>query len=240
MKKLIQLELKGTGLRPYVWAAAAILAGLAAMGGLLLSIPAVTASMGEALEADDALLFSSWDHLLPVQSVLAMAAFSILAAVMGGRFVVSEYGGKQVILLFSYPVPRRAVLLAKCLLVFGFPAAAGILVNLAVCAGLGLSSNLLGIVAGPFGGDALRTLGLLSVELGVLAGAIGLLSLTVGFGRRTTSPTIVAGVVLACAAAQMLSAVPALGLSVTLGALALAMASVLWLSGRVERMEAAG
>lgn len=239
MKTLISLELRRTPLRPYLLGALWVFLGMAAMAGLLASLPAMTAAMGDSLEPEDALLFSRWELLLPVLGGLNMAAFSIFAGVLASRFLVSEYSGRRAILLLSYPTPRKRVLAAKCLLVFFLPALAGAASLLLVTAGLALCSGLLGLMAQPFGpaqlGYALGLAGL----LGVISGGVGLLSAPFGFTKGSVAAVIVAAVVIACLLAQVLSALSSLGLLAggTAVVLLAALSAAAALGRRVERME---
>ena len=240
MTPLMKLELRRTSLRPYCLAALWVLLGVGLLTGLMAALPAMSAAAGEELEADELLLFSRWESLLPVVGVLNMAAFSIFSGVVGARFVVSEYSGGRAILLLSYPVSRRAVMGAKCTIVWGFSALASLLSMLVITAALALFSRLAGLVGEPFGPAQLGWALGLALSQALMSGAAGVLSLPFGLRRGSAVSTVVAAVVLACLCAQVLSALPSLPLLGASAALLTLLALVVTISlgCRAEWMEA--
>lgn len=236
MGRLIRLELRRTDVRPYLWGAAWIFLAVAALNGLMASLPAMTAAMGEPMTGDDLIMFSRWENLLLLGGVLNMACFGVLGGVVGARLVVSEYRGKGAILLLSYPVPRKKVLLAKCTLVFGLTFALALAANLIVGAGLALYAGLAQLVAQSFDWGLLLSL---SAAFAGMAGAVGLMALVPGMARSSVPAAIVGAVVVDCAACQCVSLAQGAGLWMwTAGMLLLGLLSVLWTAGRVERLEA--
>ena len=95
MNKLISLEVKRNRLRPYH--IVVLICGfiLLAFHYFMAVIPFI-----DPTEADIA-MFSSYDFLFNLNHLVSMATFGILGAVMGTRFVIEEYSGAKVILLFS-------------------------------------------------------------------------------------------------------------------------------------------
>lgn len=240
MRKLIVLELRRTPLHTYRQAALWVLLGVGVLAGLMAAIPAVSLTIGEPLDGGDLLIFSRWDTLLPVAGVLTMAALAIFAGVMGSKFVVSEYTGKRAILLLSYPVSRRAVLWAKCALVFSFTALLAFLSSLAVTAGLAAYSALFSLVGQPFTWAQMTYALGLSAALAVMSGAVGLLALPFGMRKGSVAATVVAAVVLACVCAQLMSVMGTLTAAIAAAGLllVLALAAVAGLARKVDRMEA--
>ena len=49
-----------------------------------------------------------------------MFVFAVLGSVMYSKFIVEDYMDNKLILLFSYPIPRKKVLLSKIMLIGGF------------------------------------------------------------------------------------------------------------------------
>ncbi len=235
MGKLMNLELRRTDLHPYLWGTVWIFLAVAALNGLMAAIPSVSASMGEPIEGDDLLMFSRWENLLLLSGVLNMACFGVLGGVVGARLVVSEYRGKGAALLLSYPVSRKMVLLAKCLVTFGLTAGLALVSHLVVSAGLALCSGLNPWIAQPFDWGLLCAL---SPAFALMAGAVGLISLVPGLARGSVPAAIVGAVAAVCLACQCVSAVQGAGLWLwTAGLLLLAGLSVLWSMSWVERLE---
>lgn len=239
MRRAIELELRRTPLTTYVYGALCVFLGFAAMAGLMAALPVMARATGEPMEAEEVLMFSRWELLLPVLGVLDMAVFSIFAGVMASKILVSEYSGRRAILLLSYPMPRRRVLAAKCVLVFFSSALSAALSLLLVTGGIALCSARFGLVAQPFGpGEMGYALGL-ALELGAVSGAVGLLSVPFGLRKGSVAASVVAAVVMACILAQVLSVLSSPG-AVAAGAvisLLLALAAAAALGRKAERME---
>ena len=106
MKTLMTLEMKKNNVKPYLLGALGI---TIAMFGFLYLFAGV--------EEEE---LSTYADVIMIVTILNMASYCILSAVMFSRFVIEEYKGKRAILLFSYPVNRVKVLFAKVLLVCGF------------------------------------------------------------------------------------------------------------------------
>lgn len=107
MKILFELELQKNKIRTYVAASLAI--AFTMLGFLYLF---AYAPMLEPNDKDMA-IFSGYHNLIPLFGVLNMAVFCVLSAVMYSKFIIEDYTGKRIILLFSYPVSRKKILLSK-------------------------------------------------------------------------------------------------------------------------------
>lgn len=200
MRRLISLELRRTSLR--TCRAAALIIGLAVLAllYLLASIP-----YWEPNSADLEIL-KDRASLTGIGALLLMCAFSVLCAVLGAKCVVEEYTGKGAVLLLSYPVRRRDILAAKLCLTAGFTVAASLL-----CGGAALGVFCLSECVFPLcsGSMAVREIlrGLQSlVWASLLAGALGLIGLWFGFRGRSAVRSVVAAVLLATVACQVMSA----------------------------------
>lgn len=240
MKRLMELELRRTSLRPY-WRAAGWLAlGLLAMYGLMGAMPALAVHTGEALDAEDLALVAAWPGLIRMNAVLAMGCFSVFSAVLGDRLVAQEYRGRRAVLLLSYPISRRAVVWAKCALTFGVSAGACFLTTISCFALFAAAACPLGLL--PQALTVQDVAGLLASALpaSVLAAAIGLLSARVGFWKNSTAGSVVASILLVslCSNALVAAAAPALPLLFTGILLAAALLACGSLANRVETMEA--
>lgn len=64
--------------------------------------------------------FQRYDNILLLATTIYMMVFSVLAAVMYAKYVVQEYGSKQLLLLFSYPIAREKIALSKLAVVTSF------------------------------------------------------------------------------------------------------------------------
>lgn len=234
MHKLIALELKRNRLRPdHI---AALIYGVTMLGFqyLMAAIPYMDPT------EPDAELFSTYPFLIGITSLVCMAIFAILSAVMASRFVVEEYSGKRAILLLSYPISRKKVLSAKLMLVFLYAVGAMLLCGSVVQTVFFLTELLFPICSDHLTIEVvLQSLGFL-LCCSVLAGLLGVLSLWCGFRKKSVPVTIVASVILATLVCQIISAAikyfPILWIVMGIAAI-FSMIAVLDLFRQVEGME---
>ena len=146
--KLIKLELKRTDFKGYLLAAAGIFVFCLIM---TFAFPLLPKLEEGSVTRDDALLFATWKGVLLPVSGLIMSCFAVLGGAMSARLVVTEYAGKNALLLFSYPVKRKAVLKAKCTLLWGFIFTAVFLCETLCFLVMGISANLFHFMPEAFG-----------------------------------------------------------------------------------------
>ena len=148
--------------------------------------------------------------------------------------------GTGAVLLFSYPVSRRRILAAKLCLVTGYTVCAVILCGGAVYGVFFWTEALAPICSDRLTlGVVLQSFGFLAV-CAILAGLLSLLSLWIGFWKRSIPAAIVAAVILASVVCQVVSVAlvfwPAGGLVMGAAAL-LSVLALKDLFDRVEKME---
>jgi len=136
MIKLINLELERNKIRSYIVASFLILIFGFGFCFLTAYIPQIEQSQqmiqirGGVSLPTDLSMFSQWNNFISLISILFVAAFGVLSAIMHAKFTVEEYTGKRAILLFSYPIKRSKILFAKCSFVFFFIAIAVSICNI--------------------------------------------------------------------------------------------------------------
>lgn len=232
MNKLIALELKRSSLGPYHIAAVTSGVAVLAFQYLLAAIPHIDPT------EPDIEMFSSYRHLIGMGSIICMAVFTVLAAVIAARFVVEEYTGKRAVLAFSYPVSRKRMFGAKLVLVFLYTAAAMLLCGSAVEGVFLITETFF-----PLCGDRLTfgvVLGAFGAVLcnGILAGLLGLLSLWAGLWKQSVPVTIVTAVITASLVCQIMAACSWIGAIVVLGAAVVLTAfAVTSMMRQIENME---
>lgn len=200
MNKLISLEVKRNRLRPYH---IAVLIGgftLLAFQYFMAAIPLI-----DPTEADIA-MFSSYDFLFNLNHLVSMATFGILGAVMGTRFVIEEYSGAKAILLFSYPISRKKMMSAKLWLVFCYPVAAMLLCGIVIGGVFFFSESLFPLCVDHLTWETIGWVFLFLLCHSLLAGAVALLSIWIGFLKQSIPVTIVTAVITATILCQVLSA----------------------------------
>jgi ABC-type transport system involved in multi-copper enzyme maturation permease subunit len=184
---------------------------------------------------EGAVEFGTYLDVVLIVSVLSMASFCILSAVMFSRFVIDEYNGKRAILLFSYPVNRKRVLMAKLVFVCVFIFVGFLVSNTVVFALFNLTEYFAPIVKEGVLSDAIRQAVLLILVEAVLAVSISIIALFLGFLRKSVPVAIVTAVVLCSPVSNFGS--PALMAAAMAVAVIIAGVLTVILSSRVNTME---
>jgi ABC-type transport system involved in multi-copper enzyme maturation permease subunit len=162
--------------------------------------------------------FINYAEIMVSAAIVNMAAFCVLSAVMHSRFVIEEYKGSQAILLFSYPVSRKKVFLSKLALVSMTTIAGLIISNLIVFSVFLGMESVFSLVGDKVTSDLLAQLIILTVVTSVLAAAIGVVSLSIGFRKKSSQATVVSAVVLVAVFCSAISNIGAGGfLAVAIG-----------------------
>ncbi len=188
MRNLIGLEAKKNNLRPYFLGVFGIFLAVVAMGLLFCAVPVLEPNDAAAQE------FANPSVIITMISIISMSAFAILASVMHAKFVVEEYTGRKNVLLFTYPQKRSTILLAKILLIFGFTFVMMFVVTMVSCFAVGFIANGIGLIAQPFAD--VRFMVTYSIIFSFVANFIGLISLKIGFYKKSVIVPIVVSTIL--------------------------------------------
>lgn len=191
MFKLISLELKRNNVRTYVVSSAI-------SSVILLAFMYFVAYVAQVETGEREMQFQDYTNIFLITGVVGVMIFSTMSAIMYSRFVINEYSGKRVALLFSYPVSRKKILLAKLLLVFGF-------ISVAMSIGITVPYIIFSIteLVSPIVVQDDMELGLVINMIRVLktavlaVGAIGLIAMRIGFIKKSVPTTIVMSFILA-------------------------------------------
>ena len=190
MMKLIKLELRKNNLKPYLLAVLGIFFATLIMGMFL--------SIIHLLEPNDenAKMIAHIDMLIPMITIISMSSFAILGAVMYSKFVIEEYTGRKNVLLFTYPQKRSSILFAKFFLIFSFTFVFMLLSNTLGVSIILLAGTLFGFNSGLFDVNIFLHIFLLSALFSLIANLVSMISLRIGFWKKSIIWTIVTSVVL--------------------------------------------
>lgn len=199
MNSLILLEKRKYSLTPYHISSVAIAASLLGMLYLFSAIPHFDPS--EAKEK----LFVTYSGLTFLINILSMASFSILSSVMSAKFIISEYSGKNAILLFSYPIERKFMLLSKFIFVFSY-----IMKSMILCTGSVLTIFFISECIFPLCPEQLGFIVIIQSIIHLflytlLSVIVGIISVWFGFRKFSISQTIVASVIIVCIVCQLVT-----------------------------------
>lgn len=233
---LIKTEFKKTNFKAYLKAALGVFAGILAMGILFLFIPDIEYAAPKGEE-----LFREWDGILMLISVLHFVSFGILAAVIASKLIIGEYGGKSAAVILCYPINRKKILNAKCLLICGFITAANFLSCSAVMAAVSIVSQIAGAELIEPNIPLLISVPCIGILSGVLSSVTGIISVTIGWKKRSVPAAIVSSFIAGCLLAQCFSISYKNILAVTAAVCAVTVAASCFvygiLSKSIDRME---
>ncbi len=187
MIKLIKLELKKNNFRPYIYAVLGIFLFTLSIGVLFASIPKIDPNDSSSN------VFSEQKFLVTMISVISMSSFAVLCAVMHTKFIVNEYTNPYSILIFSYPYKRSTILLSKYFIIFVFTFSMMIISNIASIFFIEFICKLSNIIS-----ISLININILPVTVifSFIANLIGLISLRIGFWKKSVITTIITSVIL--------------------------------------------
>lgn len=186
MIKLMKLELQRINLRPYYISSAVF-------GIILLSFTYFAAYTAQVQQETQ---FMTYANIFRLTSVISIILFGVLSATMYAKLITEEYSGKRLALLFSYPVSRKKIFIAKVLVVFFF-----IFISMLLSAGISMIVFSVTESFAPIVTDTM-SVHLLAEEFKMTAvsitaiSAIGLLSLEFGFIKKSIPMTIISAFVL--------------------------------------------
>jgi len=187
MVKLMNLELKRNNINTYIYACIAILIFLTAFIFFIANVAHI----------ENDVEFQNYKNIYVFVGIMSMIIFSILIAVMYTRFIISEYTGKRLALLFTYPISRKKIFLAKIFVVFLFNTVSMLLCNAISFIIFNISESISPIVNDTLTQDLLISAIISIVTMVTATNAIGLISMRIGFIKKSVPTTLVTSFILA-------------------------------------------
>lgn len=182
----MKLELRRNNLRTYVWSS--IIACIILIG--FIYFVSVVAKVEN--EPD----FQNYPNIFLFTSIISMIFFSILSAVMYTRFVIDEYTGKKLVFLFSYPVSRKKILLAKIAVVVVFSTVAMIVSNVVSFVIFSITESISPIVNDTLSLELLLSIIKTIIILSISVNGISIIAMRIGFINKSIPSTIVTAFIL--------------------------------------------
>lgn len=186
MIKLMKLELQRINLRPYFISSA--------VSGVFLLV--FTYFVAYIAQVEQETQFMTYANIFRFTSAIGIMLFGILSATMYAKLVIAEYSGKRLALLFSYPISRKKIFTAKVLIVSFI-----VLISMLLCMAISILVFAATESVAPIVSDTMtnnlfmETFKMTFVSL-VAVIAIGLLSMGIGFIKRSVSITLISAFVL--------------------------------------------
>lgn len=233
--KLLRLELKKVNIISYCIAAFAIFTCLLGLTYIFAWVPSLGTADPNAME-----LFSTYSGIAAMGGAVGLMAFSALASAMGYQYVLKEYSGANAILLFTYPIGRKAVVWEKIKLLLLFVSATTFVCTFGGFIVFALTGHMFSLVD-----DNLQLIDIAlalrnALVLACLTDGIALCSLRIGFIRKSNSMTVIGAILLSMLLVNLAADINqrfavVLGLSAAIFAIGLLLT---WdMARKVERME---
>lgn len=201
MNKLISLELKRNNLKSYHRAVLIIIITMLGFTYLFAAAPNLESpGVGQSMD-----MLLSYDFLILLSNLISMVIFSVLSAVIGAKFVVSEYFGGNAILLFSYPIAREKILNAKVLIVFSYTVITMIISQCIVFTVFFVTESIFPICPDILNFQVIITAIIALICNALLAGLLGIISLWFGYKKKSISASIVSSCIIATVICQIMS-----------------------------------
>lgn len=236
MLKLMKLELRQNRLKPYILATLAIGASLLAFAYLFAFIPGLKADNELEKIVMDLVksLFNNYESIIALTCILSMFCFSVLSAVILSKVVVADYTGKRANLLFTYPVNRGRMFLAKAAVASLFTLVAMILCN-TILFGIFFLSEAISplVINGSLSSGLIFNTLKITLTFGILSVGIGIVSLWFGFKRKSIVATMIPSYILSAICSNILGSVMLIGKSLEQSALQIAITVVVLIVGMV-------
>ncbi|WP_276357908.1 ABC transporter permease [Cohnella caldifontis] len=184
MKHLVKLELKKHSLRGALYTF--VIASLAIFGFVLM----VGNTDGE--EA-----FTGYANAFSVIEFLTNATYVVFASVLLSRFVVEEYRSNTITILFTYPINRKKLMLAKLLIVCAVTFVLIVLTNVLVSAGFYWYNEQWPIFTDELTNELVASQALRLVVHAAANTGLALIPLYFGMRKKSVPATIVSSIIIA-------------------------------------------
>ncbi len=189
MLNLMKLELKRNNVKTYIIESG--VTGLIMLGFIYLF------AYAPRIDPDpDMQIFAGYNNIISLFSMLNMAVFATLSAIMYTRFIIDEYREKRAILLFSYPINRDKILFSKLTVVFLFTITAMTVCNLLTFGIFGVSESIVPLVDGILSAQTMLRALKVTIIMAITAAELGIIATGIGFIKKSVPTTIVSAVLL--------------------------------------------
>lgn len=165
-----------------------IIANLIILGFLFISI--------YASQTDKEMTLNTYNNIFLFTGIFVRATFSIFAAVLISKLIIDEYKNKTINILFTYPINRKKIMIAKLGIVLIFAFTAMIISNIF------LNSSLLILnIFTPFIKDSLTPSILMNLSINIVIYSVAfsfvsLIPVYVGMQRKSGSATLVTSIII--------------------------------------------
>ncbi|MEC2862489.1 hypothetical protein BK767_22380 [Bacillus thuringiensis serovar kyushuensis] len=185
MLRLMKLEMKKFKLGWYV--RRAIIANIAILA--LMIFTSIVAQVEGDPEIRDPQM------MLLTASTLVRATFIIFGSVLIARLIISEYKNKTILLMFSYPINRKKMMISKLVITATLTCITVIVSNILIVGIFFGIDSYFSILPNPFTVEQLTQEGIKLVPLAIATAGISLIPIYFGMRKRSVPATIVSSLI---------------------------------------------
>jgi len=185
MLHLVKLELRKTKIGAVMRTAALTILGI--LGFILL------------VNTDQTDGFKDYSEALTIIAMLVRVAFIIYASVLLSKMIVEEYRNRTMSLLFSYPISRKKLLLAKLLIVAAATFVLIVVGTLIVSCGFYLFNEKLGFFESALTVEIVKKQAVQLIVQAASSAGMALVPLFFGMLKKSVSTTIVSSILIVAA-----------------------------------------
>ncbi|MCB2288553.1 ABC transporter permease [Clostridium sp. CS001] len=183
MLKLIKLEIKKFKFSKYI--KGVIIANLVILGILLLG----------ALNTEE-LMFNNYNDAFLYSSIMVRGTFSIFAAVLISKLIIGEYKNKTINIMFTYPISRKKIMIAKLAIIVLFTFTTMIISNIFLDSSIFILNIFMNFIKVPLT-QAILVKNIINFSVYSIAFSfVNLIPLYVGMKKKSEAATIVTSVIL--------------------------------------------
>ncbi|QIW20991.1 ABC transporter permease [Bacillus thuringiensis] len=186
MLHLMKLELKKFKLSWYV--KRAIIANIVILA-LMIFVSIIAQVEGDAEIRNP-------ETILLMASTIVRATFIVFGSVLIARLIIGEYKNKTILLMFSYPINRKKMMISKLAITAIVTFITVILSNILVVGIFFGIDSYFSILPNPFTVDQLMQEGIKLVPLAIATAGMSLIPLYFGMRKRSVPTTIVSSLIV--------------------------------------------
>ena len=194
MLHLFTLEFRRNPIKKYLLIILTTAAFLLGLTYLFAYIPHKNSAipLGMAIDHAIAPVFSNYKTIAALTSILSMVCFAVFSAAVFNQFIIHDFTGKRFYLLLSYPIKNSTIFLVKAVTAVILSISAMLLCNLLVFTFFYYTETIFPMVKGDaISASLFYDTGKLSLLFSVIAAAIGLISMQIGFVKKSSHITLI-------------------------------------------------
>lgn len=194
MIKLFGLELRRNPMKRYLLTILTVAVILLGLTYLFAYIPHKNSNIAVEMAIVNAIapVFSNYRSIAALTSILSMVCFAVFSAAVFNQFIIHDFTGKQFYLLLSYPVKKSTVFLAKTAAAITVSILAMLFCNAIVFSVFYYMETKFPVVmGGTLSKGIFYDTVILSLLFSVISTAIGLISMRVGFIKKSSHITLI-------------------------------------------------